>query len=172
MALRDHVGIDFFSVKVGFHFATLQLSWTKKISRPTLTENPDATGCEKNAGRRIRNMDDFSIQYQGFTPTPVTRTYIQELMFRAHEGAPSASCLRVTISRTGRNSYKGILRISSSAGSFFSIASEQTPLAVAHQLLDRVRRQLDKWKSRRFPHETIRRTPSWGGRNGNEPRAG
>ena len=101
-------------------------------------------------------MDEFNIQYQGFSPSEFAKTYIRQLMNKVHDEAPSSSTLRVTISKTGQNLFKGFVRISSSAGPFFVMASSDKLTELAHQLLERTRRQLDKWKTRRFSHETLR----------------
>lgn len=103
-------------------------------------------------------MDGIQIHYQGFSPSQLTQDSIRQLMQRLYDEAPSMSTLRVTITRVGDDAFKGILRISSNAGPFFSVASGSQLTDVAHQLLERTRRQLDKWKSRRFMRKNGRRS--------------
>lgn len=101
-------------------------------------------------------MDEFIIQYQGFSPSEFAKTYVRELMTKAYDESPSSSTMRVTISKTGQGLFKGFVRISSHAGPFFVMASSDKLTELSHQLLERTRRQLDKWKTRRFSHETLR----------------
>lgn len=100
-------------------------------------------------------MDDFAIQYQGFSPSQFAQTYVREIVTKVHEEAPSSSHMKVTISKVGDQSFRGLCRISSRAGSFFAIASGSKLTDVANQLLDRMRRQLDKWKTKRFDHQSV-----------------
>jgi hypothetical protein len=102
-------------------------------------------------------MEDFAIQYQGFSPSPFAQNYVRDLMAKIHEEAPSASHMKVTISKVDDRAFRGLVRITSHAGSFNAIASGAGFIEVAHELFDRMRRQLEKWKDRRFDRESIRR---------------
>lgn len=95
-------------------------------------------------------MDDFVIQYHGFSPSRFAQSYIQDLMEKLRDEAPASAALRISITKVDKHAFKGFIRISSQAGSFFAQASSSKLTGVAHRLLERMRRKLDKWKSRRF----------------------
>jgi hypothetical protein len=104
-------------------------------------------------------MDEFIVQFHGFSPSPYAQMYVRELMEKLHEQAPASSSMRVIFNKTGPHSFKGTLRISSHAGPFFANASGSGLFDVSHELFDRVHRQLDKWKTLRFSHDSIRKAP-------------
>lgn len=56
--------------------------------------------------------------------------------------------------------FKAIISIHSSAGKFFAVASGRKLRDVADKIIDQIRKQLDKWKSARFGHQSIR-SISW-----------
>lgn len=99
-------------------------------------------------------IDDLFIQYRGFSPSKFAQTYVEDVMRKLHEEAPSSSLIRVSIARASPKTFKGFVRISSHAGTFFAMGSSTSLIELAHQLLERTRRQLAKWKSRRFAPDT------------------
>jgi hypothetical protein len=54
------------------------------------------------------------------------------------------------------------VRISSHAGNFFAVASSRSMIELGHKLLERTRKQLGRWKHRRYArrgHRFIPRVP-------------
>ena len=100
-------------------------------------------------------MEDIVIQYNGFSPTEFSKHYIDALMRQVRDEAPATATMRVVISRAG-DGYRGFIRISSTAKPFFAIASGPKLTAVTDQLLERIRKQLSRWKETRFTRETFR----------------
>lgn len=100
-------------------------------------------------------MDDFLLTYQGFHPSEFTRQYLEDRLGELHDECPYGSTLRVTFTRH-EGEFKGMVRIHSSAGNFFAIATDAKLRETTKKLVEQVRRQLGKWKSHRFEHKSIR----------------
>ena len=94
-------------------------------------------------------MEELSVHYHGFSPSSAAESAINGIMRELLEESPSSASLRATISKDGE-AYKGIVTISSHAGRFFAIGSSESLVELGHMLTARMRRQLDRWKSRRF----------------------
>lgn len=99
-------------------------------------------------------MDDFKIKFQGFTPSEFTRAYFNEVLQRLHEEAPASSFLKATITKV-RDHFKAVVQINSAAGHFFATAQSERLTEVGQQIISRMHRQLDRWK-------TLRRTQKEG----------
>jgi hypothetical protein len=105
-------------------------------------------------------MDEFIVQFHGFSPSPYAQTYVRELMEKLYEQAPASASMRVMFNKKSRHTFKGMVRISSQAGSFYANAVGSGLFEVSQELFDRVHRQLDRWKTLRFSHDSIRKMPS------------
>ena len=101
-------------------------------------------------------MDDIKIQFEGFSPPSFVHSYFTELLEQIREEAPTWASIRATVHRVGEE-FRGMIKINSQAGEFFSTASSRRLSELGRKLTRRIRRQLDKWKSTRFSHETIRK---------------
>lgn len=101
------------------------------------------------------HMDDLILKFQGFHPSDFTRSYLHDKMNSLQDEAPYGSYLQATFSRRD-HLFKGIVMIHSSAGKFSAVASGTKLKEVTHRLTEQIRRQLDRWKSQRFTHESIR----------------
>lgn len=102
--------------------------------------------------------DDVTLQYQGFTPSPYTREYLPRVIDQLREEAPSKSSIRATVSRIAgreRPVYRGVIRVQSSHGRFFAVASASAIHELGQLLLSRIRKQLGRWKSRRFSSKVL-----------------
>lgn len=95
---------------------------------------------------------DKYIRFQGFKPSDFTQTFLHEKIGTLHEEAPYGSTFNAVFTRKGRL-IKGVITIYSSVGRFFAVASGYRLREVANKLTDRMRRQLNRWKSRRFAGE-------------------
>ncbi len=103
-------------------------------------------------------MDDFNIKFQGFHPSDFTRSYLKERMSEMLDEAPYGSTLQAVFTR--KNEWlKGIVTIHSSAGRFFAVSSGTKVKEVGRKLVEQIRKQLDKWKSLRFEHRSIKELP-------------
>lgn len=103
-------------------------------------------------------MELFDLKIQGFHPSEFTRTYLNEKMASLRCEAPFGSHLRATFTRHDRI-IKGVVTISSSAGQFFAVASGTQLKDVTQKMLERIRKQLERWKSQRLKHESIKNLP-------------
>lgn len=99
-------------------------------------------------------MDDLYLKFQGFHPSDFTRSYLNDKMSAIRDEAPYGSNLQATFTRRD-HLFKGVITIYSSAGKFFAVASGTKLKEVTHKLIEQMRKQLDRWKSQRFQHESI-----------------
>jgi len=99
--------------------------------------------------------EDIKIQYQGLHPSHETDVYLRAIMGELLEEAPYGASLKAQFS-TKNDVVKGMITIRSVVGPFFCLATGGDLRAVGHQLLNQMRRRLDKWKSKRFNRETVR----------------
>jgi hypothetical protein len=95
-------------------------------------------------------MENSKILFHGFSPSQFARDYVQTLMDKIRDEAPSGANVRMQIKRVGERTFRGMVTIHSHAGSFFATASHPALIELGHELLERTRRELDKWKSKRF----------------------
>lgn len=95
------------------------------------------------------------LKFQGFQPSDFTHSYLSDRMDAIHDESPYGSTLKAIFTRKDKL-FKGMVTIYSSAGKFFAVASGHRLHDVTHKLTERIRRQLDRWKSRRFDRESLR----------------
>lgn len=101
-------------------------------------------------------MDNSSVKFQGFHPSEFTQRYIDEIVSELHEEAPYGSTLKAVFTRKDHQ-IKAVVTIHSSAGRFFAVASGTRVRDVSHKIVEQIRKQLSKWKSKRFhEHESLR----------------
>ena len=95
-------------------------------------------------------MDECSLIFHGFSPSRITRSFLEEKMSALQDEAPYGAFLRAEFTNHEGDIIKGLVAIHSSAGRFFAVGHGPDLHDVTHKLIQRVRRQLDRWKSRRF----------------------
>lgn len=100
-------------------------------------------------------MEMTNAQFQGFSPPAFVVTYFKDLLETIQNESPHGATVRADIHRRDKD-YRVNLQIHSAAGSFFVSAEGARVTELGRKLLVRARRQLNKWKSNRFTHETIR----------------
>lgn len=94
-------------------------------------------------------FDDVFLKFQGFHPSDGTKTYVASIVRELHDESPLGSIVRASVIRNSKH-FKGMVRITSSAGTFFAVANGEHIKEVTRQLMDQIRRQLSKWKGMRF----------------------
>lgn len=110
-------------------------------------------------------MDDLKIKFQGFTPSEFTQSYFKEVLQRLHEEAPASSYLKATISKV-HHRFKAIVQINSGAGAFFATATADKMTDLGRQIISKMHRQLDRWKTLRRSHETWREVSNYEAKHG------
>lgn len=105
-------------------------------------------------------MDDIKIKFQGFSPSEFTQSYFTEVLQRLHEEAPASSFLKATVSKLN-DGFKAVVQINSNAGQFFATAHARKITDLGHQMIWKMHRQLDRWKSFRHRRETLRDPLMW-----------
>jgi ribosome-associated translation inhibitor RaiA len=98
-------------------------------------------------------LDDRFLKFQGFSPSDFTRTFLKDVLSELHEESPYGSTLEATFTKR-ENFFKGMVTIHSAVGKFFAIADGTQLKEVTHKLVDQIRKQLDRWKSKRFQRES------------------
>lgn len=100
-------------------------------------------------------MDNLMMKFQGFHPSDFTVSYLQDKMTILQNEAPNGSRLQASFSRRD-HFFKGVVTINSSAGKFFAMASGIKVKEVTHKLNEQIRKQFERWKSRRHHRESIK----------------
>jgi hypothetical protein len=101
-------------------------------------------------------VGNAKIRFEGFSPSPFMRTYFKSLVESLNEETPAWSQVRATVRRVGKG-LRGMIQVNSRAGVFFATAHSDRATDLGHKLMFRLRRQLDKWKGRRFAVARARR---------------
>lgn len=94
-------------------------------------------------------MDELRLIFHGFNPSESARQSLSDRLSAIQDEAPYGAVVKAEFTRQNR-SLKGLVSIQSSAGRFFSMADGTDLTEVMQKLTRRIRRQLDRWKSRRF----------------------
>ncbi len=90
-----------------------------------------------------------NIKYQGFHPSEFTKTYLNEKINLLQNEAPMGATLKAAFTRNNQM-IKGVVSVYSSAGRFFAVASGNKLKAVTDKLTEQIRRQTNKWKTKRI----------------------
>ncbi len=97
--------------------------------------------------------DRVALSFKGFHPSDNTRNLINDLAEEILAEGPSFAKVSAHIIQEGEKEhvlYKGLIELSSNAGSFFVKAESTQILALSHLLLKRARKQFSKWKEKRL----------------------
>lgn len=94
--------------------------------------------------------EDLIVNYQGFKPSQRAFEGLKRVTEILFNESPSESSLKATFTRLGEDQYQGILKITSSVGSFIARAEDYDLVNVGNKLMSEVRRQLNGWKNLRF----------------------
>lgn len=99
-------------------------------------------------------MSELNLKYQGFHPAEFTSSFLNKKMEELRSEAPHGATLNATFTRKN-HAFKGVLTISSPSGQFFAIASHTRLREVNRRLFEQMRKQFEKWKSKKFQHEGL-----------------
>lgn len=92
--------------------------------------------------------EDFSLEFLGFEPTEELKKMIDALLRDTYLKSPSQSFLKATFKLTG-DLFEGVIDITSSAGHFIAKAADADITRTGSKLFNKIRVELDKWKSDR-----------------------
>ncbi|MCX7978460.1 MAG: hypothetical protein N2578_05605 [Bdellovibrionaceae bacterium] len=98
--------------------------------------------------------EDIVIHYHGFHPSEASALMLQNLLEEVREEAPYGAAVRASFNRKD-GVIKGILQVNSAVGPFFAVSSGEEIHEVAQTLMRRIRRRMEKWKSRRYRESGI-----------------
>lgn len=98
-------------------------------------------------------MDDLRLDFAGFRPSLSLSNHIREIAHDIVEEAPSDSLTLATIRRivdgTGE-AFEGILRVTSSVGTFLVHERDTDAFRLMSRLRERIGREFAQWKVHRF----------------------
>lgn len=94
------------------------------------------------------SFKDIVVQYQGFHPSEFTKSYLESLVGEVKREAPRGAKIRASFRRENK-SIKAVLQISSYAGQFFASATGLGLHDISRKMLQQLRRQVKKSKSKR-----------------------
>jgi hypothetical protein len=99
-------------------------------------------------------MSDQCVQLEflGFNPEYELKSFILTIAEKLHLSAPSDSLMKMAIKK-GESSIEASCRIDSQVGTFIAHAVGKNPIRTLHQIEAKIRRQLEKWKRKRFVQE-------------------
>ncbi len=98
---------------------------------------------------------EMTIQFNGFHPSTFTQDYLGEMMDELYTESPHGASLQAVFSRQN-HLFKARVKINSSGGHFFAVASGRHLKDVTHRITHQIRKQLGKWKKQHHRHQTIR----------------
>ena len=93
--------------------------------------------------------EDLKLRFTGFEPTHDVRSAVHVLLNDIFLKSPSRSFLSATFTLTN-GIFEGVIKISSSAGSFVAKSTDAHMPNLGHKLRDTLASQLEKWKTLRF----------------------
>lgn len=93
--------------------------------------------------------ENVKFEFVEFQPEPETKNLIATVVDRIYLSAPSDSFLKLAIKKS-RGAIQASCRITSQVGSFVVVTSGQNPVRALQRLEQRMKNQLDSWKSNRF----------------------
>jgi hypothetical protein len=99
-------------------------------------------------------VDNMLIRYDGFRPSALTQSDVELVVKEILTEAPVGSSAEATFTQKN-DIVKGFVHVHSSAGPFFAIATASEVRDVCSKLLGGMRRRLNKWKTKRYSHQTI-----------------
>lgn len=92
--------------------------------------------------------EDFSLKFSGFEPTEEVKKWIDAVLRETHLKSPSQSFLKATFT-FANGLFEGVIDVTSSAGRFVAKAADADMHHLPAQLFDKIRAELDSWKSHR-----------------------
>jgi hypothetical protein len=99
-------------------------------------------------------LSEMKMQYQGFHPSEYTQNYLDTMMGHLYSESPNGSYLQAVFSRQN-HIFKVRVRIDSSRGHFFAVASGRQVKEVTHRIVAQIRKQIGKWKTSRFSRKDL-----------------
>lgn len=100
--------------------------------------------------------DNQNLHFHGFHVSELTRGFLAHKMNALLEEAPYGAILNANIIRKEPHLFQGTIAIYSPAGRFYAKATGHKLKTVTQKLIEQIRKQLGKWKSRRFAHESLK----------------
>ncbi|MBY0452835.1 MAG: hypothetical protein K2P92_07360 [Bdellovibrionaceae bacterium] len=103
--------------------------------------------------------DNQNLHFHGFHASELTRAFLNHKMSALLEESPYGASLNATFVRKEPHLFQASIAIYSAAGRFYAKATGNKLKTVSQKLIAQIRKQLSKWKSRRFQHESLKDRP-------------
>ncbi len=104
------------------------------------------------------SFEDIVIQFRNFHPSDFTKNYLQDQMQEIRQECPRCATVRATFNRKNKT-LQAIIKVTSSAGTYFASTTGSGLQVVIRRLLQQVRRQFERQKSRSHKKKSLRRSP-------------
>ncbi len=98
---------------------------------------------------------NISIQYNDIHPTEETRHFVYEVVQEIQNEMPKGSVVKATYTRRD-HVVKAILQVSSSGGPFFAVSASNSIREATLNLLEQMRKRMEKWKSKRHEKKGLK----------------
>jgi ribosome-associated translation inhibitor RaiA len=98
---------------------------------------------------------NLSVQYHNFHPSQATKEFIESILTDLKQELPGGAAAKATFTVKDKV-VKGMLQIGSHQGPFFSSASAENLHEVTVKLVAKLRRRMEKFKSKRRSHEGLK----------------
>lgn len=96
--------------------------------------------------------NDLQFEFVGFEPNEQIKSLVSRVAETLHYSAPSDSAMKLVVEKS-----KGAIRasclIASQVGIFAADSVGDNPIRAVQQIENKVRKQLDSWKVRRFERD-------------------
>ena len=103
--------------------------------------------------------EEVIVRYHGIRTSDLTKSLIFSLMEEIHKEGPAKGTVRAAFHKEGKV-YRGNVHMHSKAGSFFTTSTHSNLMVVAERVLFQMRKQLQKWKSKRTSGSSLREVVS------------
>lgn len=93
--------------------------------------------------------NDLQFEFMGFDPDEKIKNFVSRVAETLHYSAPSDSAMKLVVEKS-KGAIRASCRIASQAGTFVADSIGDNPVRAVQQIENKIRKQLDNWKVRRF----------------------
>lgn len=98
------------------------------------------------------------VSYHNLHPSEETKQFIESVIQEIHHELPVGSTIKAKFSAKD-HAVKALLNVRSYGGPFFAVGTSTSVRDVAMQLLEQMRRRIDKFKSKTYRRKSLKNIP-------------
>lgn len=98
------------------------------------------------------------VAYHNIHPSEETKEFIDSVIQEIHHELPAGSIIKAKFSAKD-HAVKALLNVRSYGGPFFAVGTSTSAREVAMQLLEQMRRHIDKFKSKTHRRKSLKNIP-------------